>query len=67
MFKKINFYKNIIKKCGFVIKKFPNDNFIKQIEKTIKKIFYRNEDYYLKISLNKFHNIALKCQTALIN
>lgn len=65
MSQKINFYKNILKKSGFVIKKFPNDNFIKQIEKTIKKIFYRNEDYYLKISLNKFHNIALKCQTAL--
>jgi ectoine hydroxylase-related dioxygenase (phytanoyl-CoA dioxygenase family) len=65
MFQKINYYKNSLKKNGFVVKKFPNDNFIKQIEKTIKKIFYRKEDYYLKISLKKFHNIAIKCQASL--
>lgn len=57
--------KIILNKNGFVIKKFSDDLFIKKIEKLIKKSFYKKEDFYFRLSIDKFHKIALKCQAAL--
>ena len=56
---------NILHKNGYIIKKFPDENLILNIEKVIKKFFYKKENYYFNLSIGKFHKIALKCQTAL--
>lgn len=58
-------YQKLLNKNGYIIKKFTDETLILNIEKCIKKIFYKKEDYYLNLSLDQFHKIALKCQTAL--
>lgn len=62
---KKNYSKSFLKQNGFVIKKFPDEDYIKNIEQLIKKFFNREDSYYFKLPLEKFHEIALKCQIAL--
>ena len=62
---KKNYSKSFLNQNGFVIKKFPDQFFINNIEKIIKKFFYKKESFYFRLPIDKFHKIALKCQAAL--
>ena len=53
---------SLLKKSGFIIKKINNKSLLKPIKKIIKKHFNKTNKYYSKISLKKFHEIAIKCQ-----
>ena len=52
----------LLRKNGYIIQKFQNPKILFPIKKIIKKHFNRPDEYYCKLSINKFHNLALKCQ-----
>ncbi len=52
-------------KNGYLVKKFSNTKLIENIEKIVKRHFYRSTDYYSKMSLKNFHKITLNCQNQL--
>lgn len=59
-------YSPILKKEGYVIKKFKNQKLIKDIVKVVKKNFKNSTDYYCKLSLKEFRKLSLKCQNEII-
>ena len=56
---------HLLKKNGYLVKKFSNKKLLKISRDIIKKYFNKKQDYYLKLSREKFHNLALRCQNKL--
>lgn len=52
----------ILKKKGFIIKKFEDKSIFSLIEKIIKKNFSNNDKFYASMPRKKFSKLALKCQ-----
>ena len=51
-----------LKRQGYIIKSFKDKDYTNIIRRIIKKHFSKHEEYYCKISRDKFSKIALKCQ-----
>ena len=49
----------LLKKNGYIVKKITNKRLLKPIKKIIKTHFNKQNKYYLKISIKKFHQIAI--------
>lgn len=58
---------SLLKKNGYIVKKIKNKNLLDPFKKIIKKHFNKTNKYYSKISLKKFHQIAIKCQNEINN
>jgi ectoine hydroxylase-related dioxygenase (phytanoyl-CoA dioxygenase family) len=55
-------YKSKFDDNGFIIKKFKDKTIVRDIKKIIKAHFNKPITSYCKMSIEKFHNEALKCQ-----
>ena len=52
----------LLKKNGFLKRRIKDKNFFPFVKKIINKHFKYNDNYYSKLPIKKFHNIALSCQ-----
>lgn len=56
---------DLLKKNGFLVRKFNNNKLLNIVKKIIKKHFDKKLDYYLSLPKEKFYNLALECQNSL--
>lgn len=60
-----NTYKTMnpfLKKRGIIVKTFANLKLLKEVTRIIKIHFSKSDEHYCQLPIEKFHNIALKCQ-----